>query len=378
MATPGDETGQQEGGGGGSSEQPGPAAEMPPTSPKKSPKPGSVLGVTLGNHIGLGASGMCETVGDDDPFANRPGGGRAALSKSARTDPNAADRIAERFKDDVKRIDQQRKTNHLPISATQIMPDQQSMAKDIKRDMDIMLTNSSAPSSGKKNRPACEQLFEADEFQKKMQYLSDHSRTGHFIEHYGTQGRYEGEFLYGIRHGKGVHEFAGEVYDGEWKWDNRHGWGTLSLPDGTQIKGEWQHGKPHGFASIVTSKGGILYEGEFRAGKRHGLGRQLFESGDMYDGGWVDGRLHDRGVYYFTNGDKLYGIWKQGQYDGAGVFHYADGSISRRVYKDGILISVQDYEHASQRFGKTITRDAIHRHTQDKDFPKDIFLLSAS
>ena len=45
-------------------------------------------------------------------------------------------------------------------------------------------------------------------------------------------------------------------------------------------------GKTHGFACVVDGNGTVIYEGEFKDGKRHGLGRQLFDSGDMYEGGW--------------------------------------------------------------------------------------------
>lgn len=215
-----------------------------------------------------------------------------------------------------------------------------------------------------------------EEVQTRIKQMRQHSKTGTFVEHYGTEGVYEGEFLYGMRHGRGTHTFRGEAYDGEWKWDQRHGWGELTLPDGSKIQSEWQKGKPHGYTSISDNGGNIIYEGEFYEGKRHGMGRQLFERGDAYDGGWAHGRLHDRGVYYFTSGDKLYGMWKNGLYDGIGVFHYADGSISRRVYKDGLLQSVQDYEQSSQRFGHAVNRETMHKHTKDKEFPKEVFLLS--
>jgi hypothetical protein len=214
-------------------------------------------------------------------------------------------------------------------------------------------------------------------WQKRLQFLHDHARTGHYVELYGSDGQYDGDFLNGMRHGKGKHTFRGELYDGEWKWDKRHGWGKLTTTEGTVISGEWKEDHEHGFITIVDRKGPIVDEGEFRNGKRQGLGRQIFESGDMYDGGWCEGKLDDRGVYYFANGDKLYGMWKKGIYHGVGVFHYADGSISRRTYEDGKLMSVQDYDHASQQFGRTLRREHMQKHTQDKEFPKDIFMLNS-
>lgn len=312
--------------------------------------------------------------------------------------------IVDRYAAEVREADRNRKLGFLPMQQQiQYAPAGLDIARDLRAELND-LTEAAAASGAKgfaaKACQACgtpwlpdesfcrkcgkkqigigwDNLLGNDKFQKRMQYLHEHARTGHFTEQYGPDGLYEGDFLHGMRHGKGKYEFRDEVYEGEWKWDHRHGWGELRCNDGTIIKGEWQNGKPHGYASVVDQKGTVIYEGEFKDGKRHGLGRQVFESGDMYDGGWQNGRLHDRGVYYFTNGDRLYGMWREGIYDGVGVFHYADGSISRREYRDGLLMTVQDYEHATQRFGKTLTRDGMQKHTRDRDFPKEVFLLNA-
>jgi len=284
--------------------------------------------------------------------------------------------ISKKYANHVKEADRLHSLDFMPIDKlSPIHPDAQNMTRAIKQELDA--TWIAAEKKG--DEGALKVMMDQDEFKRRLQFLQSHAKTGEqLIEHYGPKAKYEGDFLYGMRHGKGKHEFRGESYDGEWKWDQRHGRGELSLPDGSKVKGNWQSGKPHGFTSMHDKNGAVIYEGEFVAGKRHGLGRQVFESGDMYDGGWADGRLHDRGVYYFANGDKLYGMWNKGLYDGIGVFHYADGSISRRVYKDGILHSVQDWEQSTQRFGKTVNREHMQKHTHDKDFPKDVFLLSAT
>lgn len=338
------------------------------SSPSRpSPRQQSILGVSLD-----GGTSRPTTSGADVPEQDPDSPGRR---RATERQLQVSDRIASRYAPNVREAEAGRMMNYVPLDQQAlVLPDERDVAKTMKGDLDIVLTRMGSDQS--KNQ-GWDKLLGTEGFQKQLQFLCSHSRTGHFIEQYGADGMYEGEFLYGMRHGKGSHEFRGEVYEGDWKWDNRHGCGTLQLADGYQIKGEWQGGKPHGYISMIDSKGLTVYEGEFKDGKRHGLGRQVFESGDMYDGGWQDGRLHDRGVYYFTNGDKLYGMWKNGLYDGIGVFHYADGSISRRVYRDGLLMSVQDYEHSSQRFGKTITREGMQMNTQDKNFPKDVFLLNS-
>jgi len=333
-----------------------------PGTPGQTPKKHeSVFGMSLGRTLGLTGSSISAGASESAPPSAR------SLS--------ITDSIAKRYSAEVRQSEKSRLERLVPLDQLQtpVRPDERDMARTMKGELDTVLQKVGMDPGSSED---WDKLVTTNGFQKKIEYLVDHARTGQFVEQYGAEGRYDGDFLYGMRHGKGTHEFRDEVYEGEWKWDNRHGSGTLTLKDGSQIKGEWEGGKPHGFVSMIDTKGTIVYEGEFRRGKRDGLGRQLFESGDMYDGGWKEGKLNDRGVYYFTNGDKLYGMWKDGVYHGTGVFHYADGSVSRREYKNGRLQSVQDYEHNSQRFGKSLTRDGMQRHTREEGFPKDVFLLS--
>jgi len=283
-----------------------------------------------------------------------------------------SNKILGKYADSVKAAEAKRKSNFQPLFEGDPRegveePDQREVVMALKQDLHIQ----------HQSQDGWDGLLENEMFQKRMQFLRDRAKTGHFIEQYGEEGYYEGDFLYGMRHGQGKHFFRSQVYEGEWKWDMRHGEGTLREPDGSVCKGEWKEGRQHGFGQIIGPDGTVVYEGEFKDGKRHGLGQQIFDNGDRHDGGWCEGRLHDRGVYYFKEGHKFYGMWDKGVYDGVGVFHYADGSISRRVYKTGVLQSVQDFESSTQRFGKALTREGMQKHTSAADFPKDheIFCL---
>jgi len=202
----------------------------------------------------------------------------------------------------------------------------------------------------------------SDSYVKKMQNLFESERSGHCTMQYGTDGDFEGDVFCGMRHGQGKVLFRGETYEGEWRWDKRHGRGSAKLADGTQIDGDWLNNKPEGFVRLHNAEGKLVYDGEMKDGKRHGLGRGVFESGDIYDGNWKAGRLHERGTYYFTNGTKLQGSWNEGLYHGVGLFHFPDGSRSRRIYDRGILQSTREYESSTQRFGHTWTREDMQKH----------------
>jgi hypothetical protein len=302
---------------------------------------------------------------------------RQALAEPQEASRDVADRISKKYSAEAVKADKAARDARAPLAERgRVKPDAKGIVVSLRGELDNIFKRIDLPPSS--DSTLWESMFDGEKFKKQMQFLEAHSKTGHCTEQYGEDGSYEGEFLYGMRHGKGTHTFRGETYEGDFKWDQRHGWGVCTLADHTHIRGEWQAGRLHGFASIADSSGKITFEGEFREGKRQGLGRQLFESGDIYDGGWKAGRLHDRGIYYFANGDKVYGMWNQGNYDGVGIFKYADGSASRRVYRDGMLVSVQDFDNATQKFSRTVSREDMMRHTQDPAFPIQSLALSST
>lgn len=306
---------------------------------------------------------------------------KSDIAKSSPTSParttwkkgESTSRISHKYSVEATTTENERHWGLVPLAQrAEIPPCEREVARSVKKDLDLLQQKAGG------GPVAWDALFNSDHFLKRMEFLCGHAKNGTFTEEYGPDSRYEGEFVNGLRHGRGKHEYKGEVYDGFWKWDQRDGPGVHTAGDGSKTSGTWVAGQLSGFVTIQDGKGQIVYQGEFKDGKRHGLGRQVFTSGDVYDGGWQNGKLHERGVYYFTNGDKLMGMWKEGLYDGVGVFYYADGSISRREYKGGLLMSVQDYEKASKKFGKTITRNNMQKNTQDRDFPKEVFLLSSA
>jgi len=55
-------------------------------------------------------------------------------------------------------------------------------------------------------------------------------------------------FLLGSHNGRGVYRCAnnGDVYEGEYQQDKRHGRGVLRFGNGKVYEGEWSNGKRHG------------------------------------------------------------------------------------------------------------------------------------
>lgn len=283
-------------------------------------------------------------------------------------------RIAAKYSEEVKLSEKQVKSKFLPLAheigkAPKDQPNVVEVARSLQRDLDEVQKSQTI------GQGAYDKLMVSELFQKRTEFLRDKTMKGKCTETYGDTGYYEGEFLYGLRHGQGKHVYRKEVYEGEFKWDGRHGKGTLTSMDGSICRGEWAEGRQKGHCTVAGSEGSITYQGEFKDGKRHGHGRQFFDNGDHYDGGWREGFLHDRGTYYFCNGDKLHGVWEKGLSQGTGLIYHADGSMSRRVCEGGKLREVREFDPETHRFGRLLTREHMQKQTRDATFPKDMFRL---
>lgn len=59
--------------------------------------------------------------------------------------------------------------------------------------------------------------------------------------------RYEGEFLRGKMHGRGVYFFYnGDRYEGDFRDGRKEGRGVYTWTDGRRYEGDWKNGVPHG------------------------------------------------------------------------------------------------------------------------------------
>ena len=133
---------------------------------------------------------------------------------------------------------------------------------------------------------------------------------------------------------------TGEVYEGEWYYGMRHGKGICIYSDGLMYEGSWVGNKEHGKGMLMTGDRQIIYSGDWLEGYMHGFGTYNFGNGDRYMGDWREGNRHGKGDYSFRDGCRYSGEWKDNRRSGRGVFVWPDGS-----YYSG------DWEHA-QRHGR--------------------------
>jgi hypothetical protein len=91
-----------------------------------------------------------------------------------------------------------------------------------------------------------------------------------------------------------------------------------------------------------AAEGSARYEGEFKAGRKHGKGVKSWPNGDRYEGEFADDRKEGHGVYAWGRGpwqgERYEGGFAQDRRNGYGEYRYASGDVYRGEWKDDVAI----------------------------------------
>ncbi|XP_044845619.1 MORN repeat-containing protein 3 isoform X2 [Mauremys mutica] len=144
-----------------------------------------------------------------------------------------------------------------------------------------------------------------------------------------NRDHYTGEWLDNLKHGKGTQTWksTGAIYNGDWKFGKRDGYGTYSIPDPLTkeykkvYSGWWKNDKKCGYG-IKFYSDLEYYEGEWSSGKRSGWGRMYYKDGSIYEGQWLEDQHSGQGMLRLTNENRYEGTWKDGKKHGLGKFFY--------------------------------------------------------
>lgn len=167
-------------------------------------------------------------------------------------------------------------------------------------------------------------------------------------------GSYSGDLNNGVPQGQGTLLYDdGDTYEGEFLGGKFHGKGISTRNDGTiRYDGEWRNGKFHGFGiyyysnsdaqnrahyrghfcngmrvgkGLLIWKDGITYEGDFVNNEMHGVGEMKWPRGDRYVGQFAAGKREGNGTYTSSDGFCYEGDWKAGNRHGKGILTYPNG-----------------------------------------------------
>lgn len=120
---------------------------------------------------------------------------------------------------------------------------------------------------------------------------------------------------------------SGVKYEGPFVASQIEGRGKFTWPDGSAYEGELLGGKRHGDGSYVSADGTARYDGQWRNGKREGLGRLTYspDGSSFYEGGWKDGQKHGQGKQLWHSGNLYEGHWELGKMRGLGTMIWKIG-----------------------------------------------------
>eukprot|EP00978_Attheya_sp_CCMP212_P024211 scaffold75773_cov57-Attheya_sp.AAC.7 len=142
-------------------------------------------------------------------------------------------------------------------------------------------------------------------------------------------------------------------YSGEWKLGKRHGLGVFLLAGVTEYEGDWRDDVFHGRGNVIWSHE-HKYNGEFKNGQKHGWGVAILPNGEKYDGQWSHGQAHGRGAVRYANIDRYDGEWENGKKSGRGVYSLANGDrysgqfVHGMIHGQGILTHGNGSEYTGQ------------------------------
>lgn len=152
---------------------------------------------------------------------------------------------------------------------------------------------------------------------------------------FAQEGVYEGE-LNGFNqpHGRGTYSWPdGTKYTGRWRNGLMSGEGKINYADGSKYEGSWLDGVMDGFGTYTWANGDV-YEGWFDEGKKSGMGRLKLSNGAAYDGQWEKDVFSGQGKMKWSDGSEYIGEWRSGKRNGNGIMIYPDGRIEQGAWKD--------------------------------------------
>ncbi|KAM4703196.1 MORN repeat-containing protein 1 [Rhinophrynus dorsalis] len=130
-----------------------------------------------------------------------------------------------------------------------------------------------------------------------------------------------------LRDGYGLYVYSNSFfrYEGEWKSGKKHGLGKLLLKDGSFYEGEFLDGEITGNGRRYWASNGNTYSGEFQAGELHGHGVMQYKDGGRYEGEFVFGIREGHGSLMDEEGQTYSGAFHNNKKYGEGEITFKNG-----------------------------------------------------
>jgi hypothetical protein len=128
---------------------------------------------------------------------------------------------------------------------------------------------------------------------------------------------------------------SGTVYTGEWRNGKRYGLGTVLWVNGNKFVGYFNKNQQRTGQGTYTFADGTSYVGEWKDSEKNGQGTMNFASGNKHVGQYKNNKRNGQGTYTWVSGNKYFGQYKDGKHHGQGSLTYANGDKFIGEWKDG-------------------------------------------
>ena len=165
----------------------------------------------------------------------------------------------------------------------------------------------------------------------------------------------------------------GDYYEGEWKKGQPHGIGKMVYANGNVYEGNWNFGQKENGKMIYTN--GDIFEGKWDIGMPRN-GKMVYANGNIYEGEYYAGTMK-YGKMIYANGDIFIGWWsngkhKNGSFTPKGEISYtgiwSNDTIKGSVQSGNLLIDYKGFFQkdnslrATVEYKKTSSQTTIARY----------------
>ncbi len=124
------------------------------------------------------------------------------------------------------------------------------------------------------------------------------------------------------------------IYQGEWSYGLPHGKGEYVDTFGNKYKGEFKLGFFWGQGDYYSESQNASYTGQYVMGKKHGKGKISYSAKIGYVGDWFQDEMLGSGVYLMGTDYYYQGQMSNNSINGRGTLHTPDGQVTG-TFKNG-------------------------------------------